>query len=102
MKGMKFSFKKIFGGKKSDGTSLTNASKSEKEGHKNTLERIREMEELLQRKQTFLESKIGEQVTEARKCGKANKRGVISRNFTNMRDHLAFYMIKQNFKIICT
>lgn len=89
---MKFSFKKLFGGKKSDGPSLTNASKSEKEGHKNTLERIREMEDLLQRKQTFLETKIAEQITEARKNGKKNKRGVMHRNFTT--EIIYFHLIK--------
>lgn len=73
MKRIKFSFKKLFGSKQSN--SLPGASHGSKATHKNTLDRLRDLEELLQKKQNHLEDSIANQVKEARKHGTKNKRG---------------------------
>lgn len=73
MKGTKFSFKKLFGINSSDKNPVPKALRDK--GHASTLGKLGEMENLLQRKQEFLEEKINAQVAEARKQGTKNKRG---------------------------
>lgn len=66
--------KRFFGIKKrSDGIPGTS---HDPKSQKNTLEKLRDLEDLLQRKQTHLETRIGDLIGEARKHGTKNKRGV--------------------------
>lgn len=67
--------KKVFGRRKKS-TSIPEALKeASAEGPKTVLERLRNYEDLFQRKQIHLEECIAKQVAEARKHGTKNKRG---------------------------
>lgn len=62
-------FSKIFGGKKEDETPSTG----------DAIQKLRETEEMLLKKQEFLEKKIDVELTTARKNGTKNKRGKLTR-----------------------
>lgn len=69
-----------FGAKKGRGSgpfSPPSSSKKSSDQHRTTLERLREMEDLLQKKQTHLENQIEAQLAIARKLGKTNKRAAL-------------------------
>lgn len=57
---------KVFGGKKGDKPPTTGEA----------IQKLRETEEMLIKKQEFLEKKIQQEINTARKNGTANKRGI--------------------------
>lgn len=52
------------------------------------IQRLRETEEMLTKKQEFLEKKIEHELTTAKKCGTNNKRGM--KKFSNLKSFHAF------------
>ena len=58
-------FSKVFGGKKEDKAPTTG----------DAIQKLRETEEMLMKKQEFLEKKIEQEINTAKKNGKKNKRG---------------------------
>jgi charged multivesicular body protein 4 len=66
-------FTKVFGGKKESSTPTTAEA----------IQKLRETEEMLIKKQDFLETKIEQEILTARKNGTKNKRGT-RRNFFSL------------------
>jgi len=75
MKKTRFSWKKLFGSKQSK-TAIPDSKNSDRQ-QQSTLDHLRELEDLLQRKQNHLETSIEALIAEARKHGTKNKRAAL-------------------------
>lgn len=82
-------FNKVFGGKKEVAAPTTAEA----------IQKLRETEEMLVKKQDFLESKIEQEILTAKKNGSKNKRGELFENFNYMTN--IFYMNFNYMMYIC-